>query len=85
MLDISGGSGQSGAWLSIDVSSQKSSQQWSLVSPQVFVPTWSYIQSGLTGGQNNPLVRPTLRQRQDIGLTRTLRLWFCVDGPFPLP
>jgi hypothetical protein len=56
VLDIAGGSVQSGAWLSIDVSAQKSSQQWSLVSPQVFVPTWSYIQSGLTTDQSNPLV-----------------------------
>ena len=56
VLDIAGGSAQSGAWLSMDASAQKSSQQWSLVSPQVSMPTWSYIQSGLTTDQNNPLV-----------------------------
>jgi hypothetical protein len=56
VLDIAGGSAQSGAWLSMDASAQKSSQQWSLVSPQVFMPTWSYIQSGLTEHQKKPLV-----------------------------
>ena len=56
VLDIAGGSAQSGAWLSIDVSAQTSSQQWSIVYPQSFVPTWSYIQSGLTTDPSNPLV-----------------------------
>jgi len=56
VLDIAGGSAQSGAWLSVDSPAQKSSQQWSLVSPQVFAPTWSYIQSGLTTDQSKPLV-----------------------------
>lgn len=57
VLDIAGGVAQSWASLVVDPVGQSSaSQQWSIVYPQVFVSTWSYIQSGLTEDQNNPLV-----------------------------
>jgi hypothetical protein len=57
VLDIEIGVAQTGAWLNVDAAVQGSaSQQWSVVYPQVFVPTWSYIQSGLTTDQSNPLV-----------------------------
>ena len=56
VLDIEVGKTQQGQWLNVDMANGSQTQQWSFVYPQVFVPTWSYIQSGLTEDQSNPLV-----------------------------
>jgi hypothetical protein len=56
VLDIEVGITQQGQWLNVDMANGNQTQQWSIVYPQVFVPSWSYIQSGLTEDQNNPLV-----------------------------
>jgi hypothetical protein len=62
VLDIVGGVAQSGASLVIDVSAQSPSQQWSVVYPQAFVPKWSYLQSGLPVGPNDPPLVATVQK-----------------------
>ncbi|HEY2039088.1 MAG TPA: ricin-type beta-trefoil lectin domain protein, partial [Edaphobacter sp.] len=70
-LDIEIGVAQTGAWLNVDAAAQSSaSQQWSVVYPQVFVPTWSYIQSGLTTDQNSPLVATLEEGTSNVVLSR---------------
>jgi hypothetical protein len=61
VLDINTGSAYQGAWLNVDSAAQRTSQQWSLISPQVFMPTWSYIQSGLPVGPNDPPLVATIQ------------------------
>jgi len=71
VLDIAGGAAQSWASLVTNSAAQGSSasQQWSIVHPQVFVPTWSYIQSGLTEDQSNPLVATVQEGTSDVVLS----------------
>jgi hypothetical protein len=56
VLDIEVGITQQGQWLNVDMANGSQTQEWSIVYPQVFVPKWSYIQSGLSEHQKKPLV-----------------------------
>jgi hypothetical protein len=62
VLDIETGSAGSGQWLNVDAAQGSPSQEWSIVYPQPFVPTWSYIQSGLILGPTDPPLVATLQE-----------------------
>lgn len=63
VLDIGDHIVRQGEWLEVDAAAQESqTQQWSIVYPHVFVPKWSYIQSGLPVGPNDPPLVATIQE-----------------------
>jgi hypothetical protein len=62
VLDIEVGITQQGQWLNVDAANGNQTQQWSIVYPQAFVPKWSYIQSGLPVGPNDPPLVATIQE-----------------------